>query len=75
MAKIESSGRQGQRHNPQTHRLPAPGEQQKPIDGGLCLPELIVGLMISILRIRGETTGCLITLRRFGQAGAAINGQ
>src|SRR5690349_4199981 len=35
------------------------------------LPEPTVSLMISILRIRGETTGCLITLRRFGQEAAA----
>jgi len=39
------------------------------------LPEPTVSLVISILRIRGETTGCLITLRRFGQAGAARSGQ
>ena len=54
-------------------RLEIEPQEQKPIDGGLCSPEPTVGLMISILRIRGETTGCLITLRRFGQAGAAIS--
>ena len=53
-------------------RLETVAREQKPIDGGLCSPEPTVGLMISILRIRGETTGCLITLRRFGQAEAAL---
>jgi len=47
------------------------GKKLTQADGGLFLPEPTASLMISILRIRGETTGCLITLRRFGQEGAA----
>jgi hypothetical protein len=45
-----------------------------PVYGGGFSPEPTVSLMISILRIRGETTGCLITLRRFGQEAAAAAG-